>query len=218
METKTHWNNNHWVLGIALAFMLIVAAVLFPNLPDRIPTHFNINGEPDAWLPKTLAIWVMPILAAGVWGVMTVAPKIDPKKDRYEKFAASYNRIKIGVMVFLTGLHLLLMSAYDEPQLLTRMILLGAALLFAFLGNEMGRFEQTWFAGIRNPWTLADERVWRRTHRVGARWFTGMGILNAITVLVLPLPIATLLLVATALGVAFGIMAYSYVLYRRYNG
>lgn len=218
MKTTMKWNNNFWILGAVLAFMLVVAAVLFPNLPDDLPIHYNINGEPDNWMPKALAIWIMPAIATLVWSLMTAFPYIDPKRERYEKFSQSYTRLKVGVLVFLSGLQVLLLTGYEEPQLLTRMILFGAALLFVYMGNEMGRFEQTWFSGIRTPWTLADERVWRRTHRVGARWFVGIGALNMVAAPLLPIPIVTLVFLVTVIGVSLGITAYSYVIYQRLNG
>nr|WP_240432122.1 MULTISPECIES: SdpI family protein [Geobacillus thermoleovorans group] len=35
--------------------------------------------------------------------------------------------------------------------------------------------------GIRTPWTLASETVWHKTHRLGGKVFTAMGILSMLT-------------------------------------
>ena len=52
------------------------------------------------------------------------------------------------------------------------------SLLFILIGNVMGRFKHNYFVGIRTPWTLANEEVWRKTHRVAAPiWVLG-GIIN----------------------------------------
>ena len=42
------------------------------------------------------------------------------------------------------------------------------SILFIIIGNVMGRIRPTFFVGIRTPWTLADDEVWRKTHRLAA--------------------------------------------------
>jgi uncharacterized membrane protein len=50
----------------------------------------------------------------------------------------------------------------------------GVALLFTLLGNIMGQLKHNYFVGIKTPWTLASEEVWRRTHRMaGKLWVLG---------------------------------------------
>jgi uncharacterized membrane protein len=50
---------------VLLVFMwaITVNAVLGPGrLPDRIPTHFNLAGQPDGWGTPAM-LWVMPVIA-----------------------------------------------------------------------------------------------------------------------------------------------------------
>ena len=89
------------------------------------------------------------------------------------------------------------------------------ALRFTFLGIELGRLRQTWFVGNRTPWTLADERVWRITHRVGARFYVALGIVNMVMIFLLPMPAAGYFLLVTMLAVSFGLIGYSYVVWRQ---
>lgn len=35
------------------------------------------------------------------------------------------------------------------------------------MGNYMPSFKPNYFIGIRNPWTLEHEEVWKKTHKVG---------------------------------------------------
>ena len=54
-----------WVIeGAALIFlvgMFIEASMKFPDLPSEIPTHFNANGDPDAFGGRG-SIWTMPVI------------------------------------------------------------------------------------------------------------------------------------------------------------
>jgi uncharacterized membrane protein len=45
------------------AAVVLWAWARYPDLPDRIPTHFGITGAPDAWRPKSPAsAMVLPVL------------------------------------------------------------------------------------------------------------------------------------------------------------
>ena len=41
----------------------------------------------------------------------------------------------------------------------------------------MPKFRTNWFCGIRNPWTISSETVWRRAQRVGGRMFFVSGLI-----------------------------------------
>lgn len=45
------------------------------RLPDRIPTHFDFSGQPNAWgSPKFL--WLLPLIGTGLYLLMTVLANI----------------------------------------------------------------------------------------------------------------------------------------------
>ncbi|HEX6853286.1 MAG TPA: DUF1648 domain-containing protein [Candidatus Polarisedimenticolaceae bacterium] len=57
-----------WVaMGVAVltgGFALAHTFAHYPALPDRIPTHFGISGEPDDWSNKSAAVvFLMPVMA-----------------------------------------------------------------------------------------------------------------------------------------------------------
>ena len=52
-------------------------------------------------------------------------------------------------------------------------------LLLALLGNVLGKVRRNFWVGVRTPWTLADVRVWERTHRLAAWLFTVAGLVGA---------------------------------------
>jgi len=62
----------------------------------------------------------------------------------------------------------------DEGQA----VLGGICMLFAVMGNVMGKVRRNFFIGIKTPWTLASERVWNATHRFAAKTFVAGGLLG----------------------------------------
>ena len=62
------------VLGIL--YWITYAALYGPDrLPARVPTHFDISGQPNAWgSPENL--WLLPIVGAGLYLLMTALGSI----------------------------------------------------------------------------------------------------------------------------------------------
>lgn len=50
------------------------------------------------------------------------------------------------------------------------------------LGNYLPKVKHNYFMGIRNPWTLANENVWNKTHRFSGKIFMITGMLVVISV------------------------------------
>ena len=49
-------------------------------------------------------------------------------------------------------------------------------LLFIMMGNYFQTVRPNYFVGIRTPWTLENEQVWKKTHRLGGRIWVAGGI------------------------------------------
>ncbi|SPF49596.1 conserved membrane hypothetical protein [Candidatus Desulfosporosinus infrequens] len=108
-----------------------------------------------------------------------VLPYIDPKGKNYEKFDSTYQYLKYLLIVLFFGIEvytLLLATGI----IVNRPIYIGimVSLLFILIGNVMGKFKYNYFVGIAIPWTLANEEVWRKTHRLAAPLWVIGGIIN----------------------------------------
>ena len=64
--------------------------------------------------------------------------------------------------------------------------------------------------GIRTPWTLASDDVWRRTHRLAADLMVAGGLLLLPLALLLPAPTALFAGIALTLGATLGPAVWSY--------
>jgi uncharacterized membrane protein len=87
--------------------------------------------------------------------------------------------------------------------------------LMTAIGNFMINLKPNWFIGVRTPWTLSSDHVWKQTHLVlGRLWFYGglICILLAFTVPDTWLPIVIL---TYSLGSAIFAVAYSFILFKK---
>ena len=205
--------------GLSLAFIAvaaIVAIVLYPALPEQIPTHWNALGEVDDYTAKPWGVIILPLAALFAWLLMKAIPYMSPRGFRTDEFKGVINIFQLTIVGFLSLVAVLvLLEARGVNVYINNVVLVGVGLLFVVMGNYMAKLRKNFFIGIRTPWTLASDEVWARTHRLGG-WLFILGGIAIVTFGFLRVP--THWMVATIITVALVPFVYSYLLYRRLEG
>ncbi len=203
-----------WLAPLIAAAQLVWGLLVYSRLPELVPTHWNITGQVDGYQSRLLAVLLCPALTVGLWLLLLGVAYIDPRRELYSRFRPTQLLIINLLALFLLFLQIITLgSALGWAISVPRLVLLAVGILFASLGNELGRLRPNWFFGIRTPWTLADDEVWRRTHRFGARLFVVAGIVMALSAL-LPLEVGGIVTLLAVGGAALGAVAYSYFIWR----
>ncbi len=205
--------------GIILIIVLTLAITVlaYPALPDRIPSHWNIEGEVDGYLPALWGVLIVPLVMVLFTALLFLLPRIDPLRANYRKFQRYYDGfiLVFAAYFFIFQLWILLWAlGYPiSPTVLLPPII---GTIFIYLGFMIEHAEQTWFVGIRTPWTLSSERVWKKTHARGGTLFKIAGIIAiagmlfgryALWFVLVPVLVASVYLVV-----------YSYLEYRKVEG
>jgi uncharacterized membrane protein len=209
-------------VNVALAILCLAASfyvfnIQYDQLPEKIPTHWNIRGEPDHFTLKQDA-WMHFYLMPGflfLWVLITwVLPKISPVQFSVEPFKATYGYLMALVSGLFAYLHGVLLWNTLHPVVgFTKPFSFGFFLFFALLGNVLGKTRKNFWIGVRTPWTLADDRVWNQTHRLAGWIFVAYGVLGAILALVTDL--SPFLLICGLPVAALYPVLYSLYLYKR---
>ena len=171
-----------------IVYLLLLAAVagytafVYPSLPQRIPTHWDIAFRPDAWTDKRSGIWLMPGTIAFMFVLMLALPKISPNSFTIEPFLETFNYVMVTVGILFAYIHVLTLTSLHPGADMGRAMLAGFFLFFAVIGNVLGKVRRNFWMGVRTPWTLASDRVWVATHRMAARLFVAIGVLGAVAV------------------------------------
>jgi uncharacterized membrane protein len=203
-----------WYPPFLVAVSVIVSAVFYPRLPERIPTHWNAHGQVNGYGSKWVTLGLFPLATLAMWGVLRFLPTIDPRRENYAKFQGTYDLVMNLVLTLILLLQGVAIAGALGAPIAFRLlpVVIGAA--FVVLGNAMPRARPNWWFGIRTPWTLSNDRVWERTHRVGGYLFVALGIVTALATL---LPETATFVVIGVLGgaTALGTLVYSYVAWRQ---
>lgn len=202
-----------WFLA---ALPAVITLCCLPTLPEVIPLHWNAEGVLNATGSKWEAFFI-PGVTLALALMLELLPRLDPKREAYNKFTGAYQAVKLLFVLFMLGLCLcILYLAYVPGGLpMGRITTAGVGLLLCVLGNYMPKFKCNYFVGIKTPWALASETVWRKTHRLGGiLWFWG-GLLMAALAFLLPEKALALILPFILVPVALIPMLASYFYYRK---
>ena len=213
---------------LAVGFSLYIFFGYYGQLPEQVPTHWGIDGQPNGWTPKE-NIWgtfiLMPGVMAALVALTAVLPWLSPKAFDLNRFRSIYEYIMCLAVALMGYLHvvILLGSLQVLPLDMGQVILGGMCLFFALLGNVLGKVKRNFYVGVKTPWTLASEVVWTQTHRLAAWMFTAVGVvgfvvLAATTLLGVRSPWLFVVPFAGIMAAAFVPVFYSLYLYKKLEG
>jgi len=200
------------VIIIALSFILALA--LMPQMPEKMASHWDLQGRVNGYMPRFWALFLMPMVSLFIFLLFLLVPKIDPLKENIKKFRKYFDSFIVLIIIFLLYVYLLSIAwnlgyRFD----MGRLIVPATGLLFYYVGVLLSKAKRNWFIGVRTPWTLSSEKVWDRTNKAGAKLFKVSGLI-AFLAIVWPkaaLYIIFLPLVLTAVFLVF----YSYFLFQK---
>ena len=200
---------------ILIIIMMFAASIYFyPQLPDKIPTHWNFKGEIDGYSGKLTGAFLIPVMNIIMYGLFIFMPVLDPKKENYKLFESTYIYFRYLFHIFFLGMHGLIIAAALGYNVDTgRLVTLAVSLLLMLMGNVMGRLKHNYFVGIKTPWTLADEEVWRKTHRLGAILWTAGGLMGVIMSLLRQIMVWVFIAVIAVM--TFIPIVYSYLIFSK---
>jgi uncharacterized membrane protein len=204
-----------WFGLVLVAVALALSLWAYPRLPETVPTHWNLRGEADGYSSRLVAVLGVPAGLLALALLFQILPRIDPRGANYAKFRDTYWLLVNGVLGLLLALHVLVLAiGMGAGVNVNRAIAVGGGLLLMLVGNYLGRVEPNWFLGVRTPWTLSSETVWRKTHRTAAWLFVAGGVV--LVVMGLARPVNQMPLLAATAAVVAGIpIVQSYILWRR---
>jgi uncharacterized membrane protein len=209
---------SRWFGLVVAALAVAVSIWAYPQLPPTVATHWNLRGQPDGFSSRTVAVAIIPVVILVMTGLFNALPRLDPRRENYTKFIGTYWLIANAVIVFILLAHgMIIATGLGYSVQIDRLMPIGVGVLFIVLGNYLTRVEPNWFVGIRTPWTLSSDTVWRKTHRTGG-WLMVIGGFLIAACAFLPHGAFLPLLIAAILIMSVIPIVQSYVLWKREQG
>lgn len=201
------------ILIILIPFIYL--AFIWNVLPEQVPIHWNANGEIDGWGSKATLLIIPFILPVLIYVILSLVPKIDPKQ-KIEATSKKFYNIKLLLTLFMSVLALFILyssksQSFTNPNIIIMLI----GLLYVILGNYMKTIKTNYFIGIRTPWTLENDIVWKKTHKLaGKYWFIGGLLVILLGFILEPKPNMVSFIIITTIITIIPVV-YSYVIFKQ---
>lgn len=159
--------------SIVILFPMLWGLMIWSQLPNQIPIHFNIADQADNFQPKPLVVFGLPLFLLLVHLFVIFVTARDPKNQTMNE--------KMGKVIYwltpivsLSVFYLIYSKALgstSNPSIFASALL---GLIFVMMGNYMPKLKVNHTVGIRLSWTLQSEDNWHKTHRLaGKLWVLG---------------------------------------------
>lgn len=170
-------NKKYWLITSAVTLLPMLAGLLlWDKLPDKLPTHFGLDGAADGWGGKTFAVFGMPLMWLAFQLIIWAVTRLDKQNRGHNEKVLNLvglifpgMSIVFSVLIYNRGMGLELnLSSLLFPLL---------GLFFILVGNWLPKIKQNATLGIKLKWTLYNEENWNKTHRFGGWCWVVGGIL-----------------------------------------
>ena len=195
---------------VVMLLPILAGLILWDQLPEQMPTHWNAAGDVDGWSGKAFAVFGLPLIMVAAQWLCMLGTAADPKKNNHSEKVLHLVLWIIPVLsVVLHAVTYATALGHAVPMEVVMPILIG--LIFTIIGNYMPKCKQNYTIGIKIPWTLDNEENWNRTHRFAGWLWTFCGVAIMFTGFLggfwVFLPITLLMVLAPII--------YSYILHQK---
>lgn len=156
---------------------IVYGGLLWQYLPQQLPIHFGIDGQPDQYAPKLIAVIGLPVLIITVNYVIIRSMK-NKGIDNQKVFTVLIWSLPLllNVVQIVAFMH-----ALNYHINIGSVILPVIGLLFIVLGNYLPKTTPNYMVGIRLPETLHNSENWQKTNRLGGFTMVFAGFILLIT-------------------------------------
>ena len=202
------------IVMLIIVTSFIIGIYFYPQIPEKMASHWNVQGQVDGYMSKSWGLFLMPIISLGLFLLFILIPKIDPLKMNIEKFRKYFDGFIILIILFLFYLYLLtILWNFDNKFSMNQVLSPAFGILFFYCGILIEKVKRNWFIGIKTPWTLSNEKVWDKTHQLGGKLFKIVGIIAFLGII---FPNYTFFLILfPVIAVSIYTVVYSYFEYQK---
>lgn len=188
--TEKEMKNN--LIKEALLFLLMLLPLVYlffiwDSLPAKLPMHYDVHGNVNRYGSKTELILLSFLISPVVYFIFLFIPLIDPK-GKIKEMGNKFFQLKTILILFLSSLTFYIIhTSKESKELHPNIIFCFLGVLFAVLGYYFRSIKSNYFIGIRTPWTLENETVWKDTHKLGSKvWMAGGALIAILGITVNP--------------------------------
>lgn len=215
-------------LLIVLLLLLPMAylGIIWPYMPEVMPTNFSLDGVADRVGTRSDFLLLMTFLFLTnllLYFLFRYIPHVDEAAISSHEtgiYRRKYYQIRFMIHIYLAIFtsSIIFMASEGHPFVIERWVFTGVGMLIGVLGIFLRRLEPNYFVGVRTPWTLQSDEIWRQTHLMAGNLWLCAGIATILVGFFLPVVTGVFLLIFTGAILAALPYIYSFRLFHTDRG
>ena len=166
-----------WFSLFLIIAEVIAGIILYNHLPEQVPIHWDAAGNINGYGGR-MSIFLAPSISAAITLLLYFMPQITPKGENALKSGKAYPAVVVLVNLLMAMIMVITaIVALGGKVDINVVIPFAVGILMIGIGNYLPKIKQNYIFGIRLPWTLDNEEVWVKTHRLGGYVFLIIGVL-----------------------------------------
>ena len=158
------------LLTISVLNAVLLGIVISFSEKNIVSTHFGLAGNADSWGSKWtyLLFGLIPLVLEFVYLYYRKYSEKEPELQKNKNIEEK--TIPVIILLFIAmGWIFTSVALFGEGELNNSIYLITIifGILMIYISNFYGKLSQNRRFGIKVPWTLKDETVWNKTHRLG---------------------------------------------------
>lgn len=220
-----------WIITVS-AFITTAVGINF--LPDTVPLHFGIDGNPDRFGSKYemfMIPLVMLLLAASfqffIYRLNKKADNSDSEKTCQETRTnikvSRITALMVQITLFFTNLFMMF-TAFDDNYIkkdigfdMFSLLSIIMGIMFIVVGNVMPKTKLNGGIGLRTMWSMENDKTWLASNRFGGKAMVISGIITVILGIAVKGIASTIIMTVLLMIATTASVIYSYHAYNKYK-
>ncbi len=90
-------------VGIVL-LTFFVSAYFYPQIPEKMATHWNTKGQVDGYMSKSIGLFMIPVILTVIVAFLVVIPRVVSVAANVEGFRKFYGGFAVLFSIFLLAI------------------------------------------------------------------------------------------------------------------
>jgi len=207
-----------WIISIII---LVISIYVVQSVPSdmQLPIHWNIDGAVDRYGNASTVLFMLPGVLMLILALFSSLKYIDPRKENIAMSQKSIGAFSLAFSVFVAVMEAGYIAVINDKEVQIMLIItFSMGMLFMMIGNYLSKTRSNFFIGIRTPWTLSSDVVWKKTHDLAGKLFMVVGLVIAGSCWFISTNTLMSLVIFTVLPAALVPVIYSWWLWQQEQG
>ncbi len=135
-----------WLAIVVLSFAVSMA--FYPQMPDKLPSHWNAAGEVDGYMSRLWGLLIVPLISVGMLVLFWAIPRLDPLKANIAGFRKYYDGFVVVILLYMNSIQaMIILWGLDYKVSPNIIIPIGVGILFFCIGILLQNARRNWFVG-----------------------------------------------------------------------